>query len=158
MPVRIRTRKWGVRLRRVHRELQRIVLREQTRRASSAGPSIVPDMQGVRRLRERRVGMVLLVRPDIPGHRGGSSIDYTICGSDRICVTVVTYGRDGKVGGRGEQRREVPSERDCVSVRDFKIGRLRLRRLRDGKTASCRGLGDAERGGRRACAAPRRLL
>ena len=120
-------------MRLVQSETKGIVFPEQTRSNRRTPPSIIPDVQSIRLLRERRSRIGLIVRVDIPGHGCCVTRDNTVGGTDWVSVAVVANGRHGEMLRRGEEICEVPGKRDDVARSDLVV-----------RGSSLRGLGDSE--------------
>ena len=133
-----RTCEWCVGGGRVQRELHLVVLRQQPRLHTRAGPSVVPNVQRIRRLCEWCTWICLLVRPEVPRNGLRGAVNNTVCRSDRVCVAVIAHGLDGEMRGHREHVREIPADGHNVILCDFEVRRRGLWRLGDGETASGR--------------------
>lgn len=115
-------------------------------------------MESIGLLRERRIGICLLIREQIPGDGRRSAGYDAIRRPHRVRVAVLADGRDGEVGRCDEHVAEVPREGDDVALGNFVVGRGGLGWLCDRDEARGCRLRDARYAGRRGRAGSRRRI
>jgi len=132
-----------IRLGGVQGKCQRSVWIEHSSLPHCTRPSLIPDREGVRRLRKLKFWVALIVFIRVPHHRLRVSGYNAICRTNRICVAIVTESRDRQVLGGNIKVREVPAEGNWLVRSNLEVGCRCLCWLSDRQPTSGCCLGDA---------------
>lgn len=116
-------------LRGVQSKFQSAIGRQISSLPRRARSTFIPNIECIYSLRKWLIGIVGLVRVDVPNNLCLCSWYNSVCRPYWVCIPILTHSWNREVGRHNEHRCHIPTECDGFTGGDFKIRRRRLLRF-----------------------------